>query len=541
MKITRKNFTKLLPSIVFLFLLTSCSYLGYYNLKKITLNIPEQYRDKVINAIKSAKKNKGELKKVLFHYQNDPKKLEAASFLIAYMPDHCFADIILVDSLENEIKFNVLDFNNYREIHNYLDSLETEREQEFHWKLKERREDIETVTADFLISHIDTAFVAYETLPWTQQLGWQNFLEYVLPYRGSSEPISDWRTFFWNEFSSLRDSTGDPLKLACLINDRSKKMFTFKDVFYLHPTDQGLEEMLKNHFGRCEDMTNFTIYAMRANGLAVTSDYTPHWPDGTNNHAWNALIPPDGDVIPFMGCEANPGKYKLHRKIAKVYRKLFSEEKGSLASQLNEDEKAPPWLSGKNYRDVTDKYVETTDVVQVLKPEEKWAYLAVFNSNEWKAIHWGKIDSTGKTVFTKMGRDIVYLPCYYEKVDSVKKKKEKPKYELNGAGSPFILTIEGMIEKLDNRPVVERVKDDAGFIADRIARRDKYKIQSDSTYSLYIWAENDWQCLADSVVAPADSIIFDYNYPNSLYKLEDKDENPETRIFTIEARKQRIW
>jgi len=541
LKIIKRNFTKLLPSIVLLFLLTSCSYLGYYSLKKVTTNIPEQYKEKVIKAIKSAKGNKKELKKVLFHYQNDPKKLEAASFLIAYMPDHCFADIVLVDSLDKEIKFNVLDYKNYHQIEDFLDSLETEKGQKFHWKLKERREDIETVTADFLISHIDTALVAYETLQWTRQLGWRNFLEYVLPYRGSSEPISEWRTYFWNEFSSLRDSTDDPLKLACLINDRCKKMFTFKDVFYIHPTDQGLEEMLKNGLGRCEDMTNFTIYAMRANGLAVTSDYTPYWPDGTNNHAWNALILSDGKVIPFMGCEANPEKYKLHRKIAKVYRKLFSEEKGSLASQISKDEKVPGWLAGKNYRDVTDKYVETTDVVQDLKPEEKWAYLAVFNSNEWNAIHWGRIDSTGKTVFTKIGRDIIYLPCYYEKVDSVKKKDEKPKYELKGADSPFILTKEGMVEKLDNRPVVERVKDGAGFIADRIAKRDKYKIQPDSTYSLYIWAENDWQSLADSVIAPADSIIFDYNYPNSLYRLEDEDENPEIRIFTIEQRKQKIW
>ncbi|MEA3476027.1 MAG: transglutaminase-like domain-containing protein [Candidatus Cloacimonadota bacterium] len=541
MKAIKRNFTKLLPSIILLFLLTSCSYLGYYSLKKITLNIPEQYRDKVIKAIKSAKKNKGELKKVLFHYRNDPKKLEAASFLIAYMPDHCFADIILVDSLENEIKFNVLNFNNYREIHDYLDSLEAEREQEFHWKLKEKREDIKTVSANFLISHVDTAFLSYETLQWTQQLGWQNFLEYVLPYRGSSEPISDWRTYFWNEFSSLRDSTYDPLKLACLINDRCKKVFTFKDVFYLHPTDLGLEQMLEYGLGRCEDMTNFTIYAMRANGLAVTSDYTPHWPDGTNNHAWNSLILPDGKVIPFMGCEANPGKYKLHRKIAKVYRKLFFEEEGSLASQLSENEKVPGWLSGKNYRDVTDKYVETTDVTLNLNPEKKWAYLAVFNSNKWKAIHWGKIDSTGKTIFTKMGKDIAYLPTYYEKVDSVKKKDKKDKYELKGADSPFILTNDGFIENFDNKPVEERLKNDNSFVADRIAKGDKYKIKLDSKYKLYIWAENDWQTLVDSITAPADSIIFDYNYPNSLYKLEDEDENPETRIFTIEQRKQKIW
>ncbi|MCK4358307.1 MAG: hypothetical protein KAW92_06130 [Candidatus Cloacimonetes bacterium] len=522
-------------------ILYGCSYLVICSLKTVTENIPMKYHKNIIETVKAASKNKNELKKVLYHYLDNPQKLEAASFLIANMQDHCFADIILVDSLENEIIFDVMDFNNYREINDYLDSLETERDQEFHWKLKEKREDIKTVTADFLISHIDNAFLAYETLPWTKQLGWQGFLEYVLPYRGSSEPISDWRTYFWNEFSSLRDSTDDPLKLSYFINDCCKKMFTFKDVFYLHPTDQSLEEMLKNGLGRCEDMTNFTIYAMRANGLAVTSDYTPHWPDGTNNHAWNALILPNGEVIPFMGCEANPGKYKLNRKIAKVYRRLFFEEEGSHASQLAEDEKAPPWLSGKNYRDVTDDYVETSDVVLNLNPERKWAYLAVFNSSKWKAIHWGKIDSTGKTIFTKMGKDIAYLPTYYEKVDSVKKKDKKDKYELKGADNPFILTDEGLIEKFDNQPIDKKIKNEDSFIAERIAKGSKYKIKPDCNYKLYIWAENDWHTLVDSITTQTDSIFFDYNYKNSLYKLEDEDESPEVRIFTIDERKQKIW
>lgn len=37
-------------------------------------------------------------------------------------------------------------------------------------------------------------------------------------------------------------------------------------------------------------MTNLAIFAMRANGLAVTSDYTPFWADSSNNHAWNAIL-----------------------------------------------------------------------------------------------------------------------------------------------------------------------------------------------------------------------------------------------------------
>ena len=80
-------------------------------------------------------------------------------------------------------------------------------------------------------------------------------------------------------------------------------------------------------------MTNLTIYAMRANGLAVTSDYTPYWANSGNNHAWNAIVTPGGEVIPFMGAESNPGKYHLANKVAKVYRKTFGKQKANLAFQ----------------------------------------------------------------------------------------------------------------------------------------------------------------------------------------------------------------
>lgn len=540
--LTRKGFVPCIIAVCLL-MVAGCSLFQGYDIQGVTQNIPEDYREKVEAALELAEENREELIKVLEHYQSQGtaglKKLEAASYLIANMPQHSFVSVVLADSLDNEIELDVMAFDSAEKIQVYLDSLEN-TVGELHWKLKEERQDIKVVTADFLITHIDLAFQAYETLPWCKALDWEDFLEYVLPYRGSSEPLSDWRTFFWNEFSDLRSKTEDPLELACLINDRCKEMFTFKDVFYFHPTDQGLDEMLKNGYGRCEDMTNFVIYAMRANGLAVTSDYTPYWPDGTNNHAWNALILPTGEVLPFMGCEANPGDYRLNRKIAKVYRKIFSEDKNALANQLEQGEKAPAWLSGKNYLDVTEKYVPTTDItITALQPEKRWAFLAVYNSNDWKAIHWGKITSSGEIVFTKMGRDIVYLPTYYECIDSTKKEEER-RYELRGAAPPLILTQEKNILILDNRPIEERKADSTGFVARQIAKSDKYKIQPENLYTPYVWAENEWHALIDTT-AQTDSILFDYYYPASLYKLEDEEKDPEVRPFTIEENRQAFW
>jgi hypothetical protein len=541
---TKRGRTVALIIVICLLIVAGCSMFQRYNIKEVTQNIPEDYRESVTEALDAAEGNKGELIRVLAHYQSqeaaDPRKLEAASYLIANMPQHSFVSVVLADSLDSEIELDVMAFESAKEIQVYLDSLENQRG-ELHWKLKEEKEDVKVITSDFLITHIDLAFLAYETLVWCKALDWEEFLEYILPYRGSSEPLSDWRTFFWNEFADIRSKTEDPLELACLINDSCKEMFTFKDIFYFHPTDQGLDDMLKTGYGRCEDMTNFTIYAMRANGLAVTSDYTPYWPDGTNNHAWNALILPWGEVLPFMGCEANPGKYKLNRKIAKVYRKIFSEDENALANQLQEREKVPAWLSGENYLDVTEKYVNTSDVaISLLQSEQRWAYLAVYNSNDWRAIHWGKINPSGHALFTKMGRNIVYLPAYYECIDSTEDDEEEREYELQGAAPPFILTEDGDMVVLDNNPIEERKVDSTGFLADRIAISEIYKIQPGNSYTLYVWAENDWHSLINTT-AQADSILFNYYYPNSLYKLGDKEKNPEVRPFTIAENRQAFW
>ena len=81
--------------------------------------------------------------------------------------------------------------------------------------------------------------------------------------------------------------------LLCLSADilRYRGDMTWEDV--------GLVTMLFTHEGRCEDMTNLAIYAMRANALPVTSDYTPYWANSGNNHAWNAILGRDGEVLPW--------------------------------------------------------------------------------------------------------------------------------------------------------------------------------------------------------------------------------------------------
>jgi len=61
----------------------------------------------------------------------------------------------------------------------------------------------------------------------------------------------------------------DPVEAASLINGDIMTYFGFDPRFYYHPTDQGLADMLANRLGRCEDMTNITIYAFAPTASAL--------------------------------------------------------------------------------------------------------------------------------------------------------------------------------------------------------------------------------------------------------------------------------
>ncbi len=235
-----------------------------------------QYPSDVAKTLEAAGDNRVELEKVLAHYAapEDSLKLQAAFFLIGNMEGHCYATYALRDTAGADIDFDVLDYVDFNALLAAADSIEEDRG-EMDFERGDKTLDIETITSDFLIEQIDYAFRAWREKPWAQGFSFDEFRRYILPYRGSNEPLENWRRPLWKRYLDITDSMTDPtdpIEAATLINNDIKSWFGFDPRFYYHPTDQGLSEMLTNGLGRCEDMTNITIYAMRANGLAVTSD-----------------------------------------------------------------------------------------------------------------------------------------------------------------------------------------------------------------------------------------------------------------------------
>jgi len=525
MMFRRNTFIYLVPLLLIAPLLMSCA--------------TSSYPPEVTAALDKAGNNRAELERVLttFAAAEDTLKLHAAYCLIGNMEGHCYVTYRLEDTTGNEIAYNALDYPDYPALTAAFDTLE-QQHGTLDFVKGEKVNDLETITADYLITQINYAFRAWREKPWAQGFSFENFCRYILPYRGSNEPLEPWREMFWEKYQWLdtaMNTPADPVEAAQLINNDVMSWFGFDPRFYYHPTDLGISEMLKIGKGRCEDMTNATIYAMRALGLAVTSDYTPHWANSGNNHAWNAIVLPDGQVTPFMGAECNPGKYTLANKLAKVYRKMFDDQKDNLIFQDRKQEKVPGWLAGKSYLDVTADYVEvcspTVTFTRKVPDSADIAYLCVFNSGEWQAIHWGRIVD-GAATFTDMGTDIAYLPALYlnEKIVPY--------------GAPFILrpdcTIEQLTPDSTSAISVELTSTTARkqeTSTDGIARTF---LTAGQEYELFYMGDDDWISLGKAIAGDT-PLVFSPVPIGGLYWLIATGSDKEERIFTIVDGRQVWW
>ncbi len=382
---------------------------------------PEYPKD-VSFVLEKAGKNKIELKKVLDHYKNtDSLKYRAACFLISNMYAHYsvngpkiqkqqeFIDIIdsINTTFDNPRQIDMLIVKNLWDSLMDLPLLSS--------STPVITTDINVVKVDYLMNNIDLAFLAWNK-PWAKHLSFENFCEYILPYRCTQEPIDNWRNELLEKYSWIEDSViGKNLVLeACtLVNNDLKKWFVHHPLSYV--SDLSYSDLVRVKRGRCPDMVNLATYAMRANGIPVSIDFTPQWPDRSMGHNWNTLLIGNKNNIEFMGTESNPGTDAISkRKKAKVYRRTFAIQKNSLPFLKHDQENIPHFFYNTNYIDVTKTYIPCTDLciknvnTSFNLKNGTHGYICVFNNKDWIPVDWGPIEKNNIS-FNQIGLDIVYL------------------------------------------------------------------------------------------------------------------------------------
>lgn len=370
--------------------------------------------------------NRIELEKVIDNYRKSPAdslKLKAAFFLIGNMGDKYYYDGELLDAC---IEYARLFGNDKTRNEKIMDSIT-----EIHGPLMISRlriiSDMESLNADYLINNIDMAFRVWNEQPWNSDLSFDQFCEYILPYRAGNERPEYNRSEIYMQYNHLLDPVrmaGGSAKDACIvINDELTEegwMFTsdlssFPDFSYCT-----LSDIRK---GNCTAMTNMTTLVMRALGIPVTTDMTPQWGvRGNTGHVWNVVLDENGRNIPFVGTESNPGEgfhNENYYKMTVVYRKYFARQPEDLHVKKKDVDDVPPLFTDPHLKVVSEEYFEQFDAsIPLDKKEakyEKSVYACVFKygSENWEAVSRGRIKKSGVVFSGLSSKGIPYLPAYF--------------------------------------------------------------------------------------------------------------------------------
>lgn len=417
-------------------------------------------QDLLKQALSLAGENRKELEKVLEHYKDEPQKLKAAEFLIENMPGYYSLDsagLSVSSPLYEEYcllgeKFHDETSKDWGQA---VDSLWQKFSSKHYDALSlKRQNDVGTLNASQLIAEIDLAFKAWKENVYTRHCSFEDFCEYILPYRRKNETVVDdaRQKLYARHHGRFFAQPG-----LNLIDEADSLLYHYKFLTHSRFYGMGIPILTTSVFekmkhGLCEQRCWFNTLLFSSLGMAVAVDFVPDWGNRNNSHTWNVLLV-DGKSYAFEAFwDEDRWKYKRiynnksfdepwgRFRLPKVYRRTFGKHPEEiLLDRKMKPEDIPEVFKDIRKVDVSHEYFELKNVEVNFKnvpKNERYAYLCVFNYNEWKPVQWGRIKD-GKAVFKGMGKDIVYLPAYFEGG------------EVKPAGEPFLLEQTGNKHVLD--------------------------------------------------------------------------------------------
>lgn len=413
------------------------------------------------NSLNLSFNNKIELEKVLTHYKNDSLKLKAAEFLITNMPgsfsknpeilEICTPFYIEYDSLAKEYQYT-MNTERGRKIDSLWSVFSTRNPQLRNLPLQL---DLETISSEQLIAEIELAFKSWQENVYTKDCSFDEFCEYILPYRRKNGLIIDDAR---QQFYARHGGTYFTQRGKDMIDEADSLLYEYRHLTHSRFWGTQIPILTASTFeylrhGLCEHRCWYNSLLFSSLGMAIAVDFVPAWGNRNNNHTWNVLIRDEKSYAFEAFWDDNRWKYKQiynnqtfdydwgRFRLAKVYRESFKNYlEGPIADKKVYIDDIPLLFRNFKKKDVSHEYFDTTNVTVTLTEIPKsthYAYLCVWNFQNWQPVQWGKIEKN-KVVFEGMGKDIVYLPCYYVKGNLIY------------AGNPFLLNQKGELEYFDS-------------------------------------------------------------------------------------------
>ena len=376
-------------------------------------------------ALESAGGNRAELESVLAHYRTvdkNPEKYRAAAFLIENMPAHysygdrkitayydyagkILADRLLTPEQQRDSLLAVTDLK-YRDLPDHTVP------------------DAQIIKAGFFIGNIDKSYDQWTTCPWAGQLSFDEYLEWLLPYKAVElQELDAWRDTLVAYFGKGLEH---PLKndveyntaigVADMIRNDAYHVLNRYGLY----TRAGLPLLsaylqVRQTYGDIPDYALTAVLAFRSAGIPAVLDETPVGSRGTAATKWFVIMSDRGqelmsewDLATMIG-----GSFFPYERGPKVYRNTYAINPERLEYHRKAKYRYPFELARK---DVTSKYFLTGDLsVPIEKSalrrvKDKYVYIASAVRSEespWQIVDFG-VMKRGKAVFHDMGREVLY-------------------------------------------------------------------------------------------------------------------------------------
>lgn len=393
-------------------------------------------------ALRSAGENRPDLEAILEHYRTQdpvPEKLSAAVFLIKNMPAHysyagdsiylyynAAAQILADSSLSQELqRDSLLHLSNT-----------------IYGNLPENTvQDTRIVSKEYLINNIDASYRQWKSLPWASQLTFEEYLEWLLPYKAVEfQELDYWRDTLLLHFG---DGLRHPIK---------------NDVEY--NTTMGVADMIRNEvlnkvnrhglytasglpllssyllprqtFGNIPDYALLGALSFRSMGIPAMLDETPVGARYEAATRWFVIMSDRGDELTSEWDLATQIGWSFfpYERGPKVFRNTYAIDERRLEYVKHAGFVYPFDLTVK---DVTDKYFLSSDIsISVEKHnrsrlKDRYVYIASAirtgqdqlsanvgpEPDGWKIVDFARL-RRNKAVFHNMGREVLYIVLGYD-------------------------------------------------------------------------------------------------------------------------------
>lgn len=146
--------------------------------------------------------------------------------------------------------------------------------------------DLQSLSKEFLLDNVNTAYDAFEKAPWRDDVPHEVFLNNILPHVSINERRDPWRKDFYKRFQPMVAELSKPGEVAAALNNKIFPELKVKYSTKRRRADQGPFESIDSGLASCTGLSILLIDACRSVGVPARFVGTPLWADRSGNHSW---------------------------------------------------------------------------------------------------------------------------------------------------------------------------------------------------------------------------------------------------------------